>query len=82
MISLFTRHRAAPLNLLTLPTYAISHEESRALAAKRDAQLQWMREKGMTYLGDPLKRAELHALRKIAKVRMLHGRKTPNDAAP
>jgi len=64
MISLFSKHRAAPLNLLTLPTYAVSPPEARELAAKREAQLRWMREKGMTYLGDPLQRAEPRALRK------------------
>ncbi len=64
MISLFSKHRAAHLNLLTLPTYVVSPPESRELAAKREAQLRWMRERGMTYLGDPLKRAELGALRK------------------
>lgn len=63
MISLFTKHRVARLNMLTLPTYAVSQAESDELAAKREAQLRWMREKGMTYLGDPLARAELRALR-------------------
>jgi hypothetical protein len=70
MISLFTKHRDASLNLVTLPTYAFSHEEADELAAKREAQLRWMREKGMTYLGDPLQRAELRAMRKPPTPRM------------
>lgn len=61
MISLFARPNETPLNLLKLPTYAVAQKESDALAAKRAAQLEWMREKGMRYLGDPVERAELRA---------------------
>lgn len=83
MISLFARHRADPLNLVTLPTFAVSHEESGALAAKREEQLRWMRERGMTYLGDPLKRAELRALRKAgAEARLLQAHKSASQPTP
>ena len=52
MLSLFTK-RKIPSPLLTLPSYCTPTEELDSLAAKRDAQLAWMRQKGMKYLGDP-----------------------------
>jgi|GEM_PF-5857137 len=64
MISLFARPKETPLNLLKLPTYVVAQNESDTLAAKREAQLKWVREKGMSYLGDPLERAELRAKRR------------------
>lgn len=64
MISLFAKSKESELNLLKLPSYAVAQQESDALAAKREAQLQWMREKGMSYLGDPMKLAELRAKRR------------------
>lgn len=77
MISLFAKHRAAPLNLLKLPVYAVPNNESSDLDAKREAQLQWMREKGMGYLGDPLKRSELREKRRSTtpKVRLVSVRR-------
>jgi len=83
MISRFAKPKDAPLNLLKLPTYAVAQNESDALAAKREAQLQWMREKGMGYLGDPLKPAELRAKRRpgTAKIRLVSTSETGEDRA-
>jgi hypothetical protein len=39
---------------LTLPSYCKPTEELSSLAEKREAQLRWMRQNGMNYLGDPL----------------------------
>ncbi len=64
MISLFARPKESALNLVKLPTYVVAQNESDTLAAKREAQLKWMREKGMSYLGDPLKLAELRTKRR------------------
>jgi hypothetical protein len=64
MISLFTKSKVTELNLLKLPSYAVAQKEAEALASKREAQLQWMRERGMAYLGDPMKLAELRAKRR------------------
>lgn len=87
MISLFAKQKEAPLNLLSLPTYAVTQAESDVLAAKREAQLQWMREKGMSYLGDPLELTELRAKRRPAtrKLRVVGtseaGEREPREAA-
>lgn len=64
MSSLFSKPKPSPLNLLKLPTYCVPTKESSTLAAKREAQLQWMRERGMKYLGDPLKQVEKRPLRR------------------
>lgn len=88
MISLFAKPKESPLNLLKLPTYAVSQKESDALAAKREAQLRWMREKGMSYLGDPLELAELREKRRPGerKIRLVRigedlGEPEPPEAA-
>ncbi|MBN1237604.1 MAG: hypothetical protein JXB36_03835 [Gammaproteobacteria bacterium] len=52
MISLSTRPDVPP-TVVTLPSYCMPTRESDALVAKREAQLQWMRENGLHYLGDP-----------------------------
>ena len=72
MISLFTKQKESPVPLLTLPTYCIPvpAEASNDLTAKREAQLQWMREKGMKYLGDPLGEAEKRPQRRPALTTM------------
>ncbi|HEX6993715.1 MAG TPA: hypothetical protein VF339_06160 [Gammaproteobacteria bacterium] len=87
MISLFARPKETPLNLLKLPTYAVAQNESDTLAAKREAQLKWMRENGMSYLGDPLKIAELRAKRRpeLRTIRLVEhaakdDRETPGTA--
>jgi hypothetical protein len=55
MLSRFTRQKVPSPHLLKLPSFCTPTEELSSLIAKRDAQLTWMREKGMKYLGDPLK---------------------------
>jgi hypothetical protein len=59
MGSMFTKKpRLSPLNLVTLPACCVPSGESESLVEKREAKLQWMHEKGLKYLGDPLKRIE------------------------
>ena len=70
MISLFTKQKESPVPLLTLPTNCVPSEESTNLVAKREAQLRWMREKGMKYLGDPLGEAEKRPQRRAAPTTM------------
>ena len=53
MLSLFKKRKTSIHPVLTLPSYSTPTEELDSLAAKRDAQLAWMRQKGMQYLGDP-----------------------------
>jgi hypothetical protein len=36
--------------MLTLPAFCVPAEESAKLQSKREAQLEWMREKGVHYL--------------------------------
>jgi hypothetical protein len=54
MSSLFKRKRTFAADLLTLPAYCVPVDEPDTLASKREAQLQWMREKGVNYLGSPM----------------------------
>jgi hypothetical protein len=57
MSSLFARKRNLSPELLTLPAFCVPAEESAELDAKRKAQLEWMRAKGVEYiLGSPVKR--------------------------
>lgn len=57
MSSLFARKRNLSPELLTLPAFCVPAEESARLAAKREAQLEWMRAQGVEYiLGNPVKR--------------------------
>lgn len=53
MSLLFTR-KISTVDLVKLPSYCKPTKELESLAAKRDAQLQWMRQQGMRYLGDPM----------------------------
>jgi hypothetical protein len=77
MISLFNKAKVSPLNVVTLPSYCVPTTESNDLDAKRDAKLQWMRDNGMTYLGDPLKQIEKRPQRSgnVAPVRLVSVRK-------
>ena len=50
MSSLFARKRMTTPEMLTLPAFCVPAEESAKLEAKRRAQLEWMREKGVDYL--------------------------------
>ena len=69
MSSLFTSRRFAP-DMLRLPAFCIpAANEPDDLRAKREAQLRWMRDKGVTYLGNPVAKptkAQLAGL-KVAK---------------
>jgi hypothetical protein len=45
--------------MLTLPAFCVPADEDATLRAKREAQLVWMREKGVRYLlGSPITRAD------------------------
>ena len=50
MSSLFARKRNLSPEMLTLPAFCIPAEESAKLHAKREAQLEWMRTKGVQYI--------------------------------
>ena len=69
MSSLFTSRRSGP-DLLRLPAFCVpAANEPDDMRAKRDAQLRWMRDKGVTYLGNPMAKptkAQLAVL-KVAK---------------
>jgi hypothetical protein len=53
MSSLFGNKRRSGPDLVTLPASCVpAATESEALRSKREAQLQWMREKGVRYLID------------------------------
>jgi hypothetical protein len=58
MSSLFGRNRPVSPELLTLPAFCVPADEADTLRAKREAQLEWMRNKGVQYLlGNPVTRA-------------------------
>ena len=69
MSSLFASRRCSP-DLLRLPAFCVpAANEPDDLRTKREAQLRWMRDKGVTYLGNPMAKptkAQLAGL-KIAK---------------
>jgi hypothetical protein len=50
MSSLFARKRNPNPEMLTLPAFCVPAEESAKLNSKREAQLEWMREKGVEYI--------------------------------
>jgi hypothetical protein len=54
MSSLFHRWRKADPELLKLPSECVPGGETDTLRAKREAQLKWMRERGVRYLGNPM----------------------------
>lgn len=57
MSSLFARKRTPSPEMLTLPAFCVPAEESAKLLSKREAQLEWMRAKGVEYiLHSPVKR--------------------------
>jgi hypothetical protein len=69
MSSLFTSRRFTT-DLLRLPAFCVpAANEPDELRAKREAQLRWMRDKGVRYLGTPVPKppkAQLVGL-KVAK---------------
>jgi hypothetical protein len=50
MSSLFARKRNLNPEMLTLPAFCVPADESAKLDSKREAQLEWMREKGVQYI--------------------------------
>ena len=57
MSTLFAWKRNLNPEMLTLPAFCIPAEESAKLLSKREAQLEWMRARGVEYiLGSPIKR--------------------------
>jgi hypothetical protein len=50
MSSLFARKRNLSPEMLTLPAFCVPAEESAKLLSKREAQLEWMRSKGVQYI--------------------------------
>jgi hypothetical protein len=57
MSSLFARKRNLSPEMLTLPAFCVPADESAKLSAKREAQLEWMRAKGVEYiLGSQVRR--------------------------
>ena len=57
MSSLFAWKPKPTPEMLTLPAFIVPSEASAKLLSKREAQLEWMRAKGVEYiLGSPIKR--------------------------
>jgi hypothetical protein len=54
MSSLFHLWRNFDPTLLKLPAVCVPGGEADTLRAKREAQLKWMRERGVRYLGNPM----------------------------
>ena len=54
MSSLFNSWRNFDSALLKLPAVCVPGGEADTLRAKREAQLKWMRERGVRYLGNPM----------------------------
>jgi hypothetical protein len=68
MISLFGRKKSTSLQPVKLPPHCVPGIEAESLAVKREAQLRWMHEHGVEYLGNPAVRAA--------------GQKTSQDQSP
>lgn len=67
MSSLFAWKRLTAPEMLTLPAFCVPAEESVKLEAKRQAQLEWMREKGVVYLlGSPVHRQNAVPEKRVA----------------
>jgi len=54
MSSLFHLFRTGDPGMLKLPSECVLGGEAETLRAKREAQLRWMRERGVRYLGNPM----------------------------
>lgn len=67
MISLFAWKRSPNPEMLKLPAFCVPADESAKLLSKREAQLEWMRSKGVEYiLGSPVKRHAAIAEKRVA----------------
>jgi hypothetical protein len=79
MSSLFGNKRKSSPDLVTLPAFCVpAASESDALRSKREAQIRWMREKGVRYLIDtPIARqAKKHTMSHGAKASLTTVRST------
>jgi hypothetical protein len=57
MISLFAGKRNRNPTMLKIPAFCVTADQSAQLLAKRAAQLEWMRSKGVQYiLAEPIAR--------------------------
>jgi hypothetical protein len=55
MSSPFYRKGIYDCELVKLPAFCVPSHEAENLRAKRDAKLKWMRERGVRYLGNPMR---------------------------
>jgi hypothetical protein len=55
MSSLFHRQGKYDCKSVKLPAFCTPSHEEESLRAKRDAKLRWMRERGIRYLGNPMR---------------------------
>jgi hypothetical protein len=55
------KKRKSAQRLVKLPAVCVPSDEADTLAAKRDAQLKWMHERGVRYLGNPMVRPDRRA---------------------
>jgi hypothetical protein len=55
MSSLFHRKGSFDCELVKLPASCAPNDQAEILRAKREAKLQWMREHGVRYLGNPMR---------------------------
>jgi hypothetical protein len=55
MSSLFHRKGIYDCELVKLPAFCVPNDEVDTLRTKREAQLTWMRERGVRYLGNPMR---------------------------
>jgi hypothetical protein len=52
------KKRKSAQRLVKLPAVCVPADDAEALREKRDAQLKWMRERGVRYLGNPMVRPD------------------------
>ena len=55
MSSPFLRKGLYDCELVKLPAFCVPNDEAENLRAKREAKLVWMRERGVRYLGNPMR---------------------------
>lgn len=55
MTSPFHRKGIYDCDLVKLPAFCTPNDEAENLRTKREAQLKWMKERGVRYLGNPMR---------------------------
>lgn len=55
MSSPFLKKGLYDCELVKLPAFCVPNDEAENLRAKREAKLTWMRERGVRYLGNPMR---------------------------